>query len=262
MSLRRSDTARDRRPGGAERSGRDSPVVSQQAFWNSWNGVYLEQQRGAVSRRQASIVVAWLEGLGRRDLDILEVGCGSGWLCAGLADFGQVTGTDLCDDVLRQAQQKLPQVRFIAGDFMTLPLPEWSADVVVVLEVLAHVADQRAFLARIAARLRPGGRLMLATQNRFVLERSADVAPRAEGQIRQWVGVRELRRLLASEFIVEELFTVQPHGHGGVLRAVNSLRLNGWLARCVGQARLDRCKERAGLGHTTMALARVRGATP
>lgn len=239
----------------ADETGRDAPVDVQQGFWNEWNGIFLGHQRGLISQRQAEVVRAWLERLGRRDLDILDVGCGTGWMCAHLAAFGRVTGTDLSDVVLQTAQRNLPEVRFVAGDFMTLALPDASSDVVVTLEVLAHVADQSAFLARIARLLKPGGRLMLATQNRFVMERWEGVAPRAHGQIRQWVSVRELRRLLDAEFVVAELFTVFPYGNRGILRVINSPRLNGILARYVGQQRLDRWKERVGLGHTTMALA-------
>lgn len=242
----------------ADRTGRDEPVDAQQEFWDSWNKMFLDNSRGPTSQRQAEIVAEWLHRLARPRLDILEVGCGSGWMCERLAAFGQVTGTDLSQKVLEAAQQKFPEVHFVAGDFMTLGLPMEAADVVVTLETLAHMADQPAFLHRISSVLRRGGYLMLASQNPLVLGRWDGVAPRAYGQIRHWVGRRDLRRMLERDFIVEQLITVVPFAHGGFLRIVNSPKVNRLVSTVIPQPTLDRWKERAGLGHTIMALARKR----
>lgn len=252
----------DHSAGGVPGTGVGEALEVQQAFWNRWNSLFVQNQRGPTSQRQAEVVLGWLDRWRRRDLDILEVGCGSGWMCSRLAAYGRVTGTDLSDEVLSVAQQKWPEVSFVAGDFMTMPLPEAAYDAVVTLEVLSHVPDQADFFRRIARSLRPGGQLMIATQNRFVLERWAEVAPRSEGQIRRWVSPRELRSLLEPEFVVDELFTVYPFAHGGILRIVNSPKLNRLAAIFFGQPRLDHWKERAGLGHTIMALATRRGAAP
>jgi hypothetical protein len=35
-----------------------------------------------VSLEQAEVVLSWLEALDRKDLKIIEVGCGAGWLCS------------------------------------------------------------------------------------------------------------------------------------------------------------------------------------
>jgi hypothetical protein len=101
---------------------------------------------------------------------------------------------------------------------------------------------------------------MLATQNRFVLERTASVAQRGEGQLRRWVDHRELRALLRPHFEIVELKSIYPNtGHGGILRLVNSPKLNALLSRVIPRAALDRMKERAFLGHTLMVLARRPG---
>jgi SAM-dependent methyltransferase len=106
-----------------------------------------------------------------------DVGCGAGWLCSRLTPFGSVTGTDLSDAVLARAAQRVPQAKFIAGDFMALDLGS-DYDVAISLEVLPHVADQPAFLAKIAGLLKPGGYLMLATQNKPALLRNDIPAPK------------------------------------------------------------------------------------
>jgi 2-polyprenyl-3-methyl-5-hydroxy-6-metoxy-1,4-benzoquinol methylase len=239
-------------------TGTDSPIDAQRSFWNSWNGIFLDGQRNQISQRQAVIVEQWLATLGRTDLSIMEVGCGTGWMSERLARFGTVTATDLADEILAAARVRLPHVTFLAGDIFEQTFAPGGAEVVVTLEVLSHVRDQEAFLERLADLLHPHGYLMLATQNRFVLERSEDVAPRAEGQIRNWVNRNELRRLLSKRFWIQELISICPHGHQGILRPVNSPRLNGWISTLIPQSRLDLCKERLWLGHTLMARAQRR----
>jgi 2-polyprenyl-3-methyl-5-hydroxy-6-metoxy-1,4-benzoquinol methylase len=232
--------------------GEQKPDVGEQAkFWNSWNAQHREQQVGLVSERQSATVLGWMTTpVGTGGLDILEVGCGSGWMCERLVAFGRVAGIDFADDVIKRAQARAPHIRFIAGDFMSMDLSEFeaSADVVVSLEVLSHVPDQAEFIRRISALLRPNGHLILATQNRFVLERSAGVTPRAPGQIRKWVNARELRSVLEPGFDVLQLTSVLPYGHNGVLRLINSPRLNNFISKLVPQARIDRLKEYLLLG--------------
>lgn len=70
------------------------------------------------------VIDRWLTQLGRHDLDIIEVGCGAGWLCDRLTKFGRVTGTDLSHEVLARAANRWPSVNYVAGDFMQLDFPE------------------------------------------------------------------------------------------------------------------------------------------
>jgi SAM-dependent methyltransferase len=237
------------------------PISLQQAFWNDWNASHREHAVDVVSLDQAGTIRTWLQDIGRKDLDIIEVGCGSGWLCSQLEAFGRVTGTDLSDRVLARAAERVPQARFVAGDFMDLDFGRATQDVAVSLEVLSHVADQPAFLRKIANVLRPGGRLMLATQNRPALQRNT-IAPPRPGQLRRWVDRHELRALLERDFIVEELFSVTPQFNCGALRIVNSPRAKR-LAASAGLSTLTdvikRIQERAWFGWTLMALARKRG---
>ncbi|MAS15425.1 class I SAM-dependent methyltransferase (plasmid) [Nitratireductor rhodophyticola] len=65
-------------------------------------------------------VFGWRACFGHKNLDILEVGCGSGWLCPRLLPYGRVTGTDLSDAVVERARRRPPEVAFVPGDFMDL----------------------------------------------------------------------------------------------------------------------------------------------
>ena len=229
----------------------------QQTFWNRWNASTREVSIHDVSIRQAEVVTGWLQRLGRRDLTILEVGCGAGWLCPQLAPFGQVTATDLSDEVLARARLRSPNVTFVAGDFMQLGFGDRPFDVIVTLEVLSHVVDQAAFVRKLASHLVPNGHLMMATQNRFVLQQFNRIPPPAPGQLRRWVDRHELRALLAQEFDVQELFSITPKADHGPMRWVNSPKLNTPVRALCGQS-LERLKERIGLGWTLMAKARKR----
>lgn len=187
-------------------------------------------------------------------MTILEAGCGSGWFCPKLLEYGRLTATDLSDELLSRAEKRLPAVNFVAGDFMSLEFSEASFDVVVTLEVLSHMADQKAFVRKLARYLRPGALLMLATQNRQVLQNYNNIPPPKPGQLRRWVDSDELRNLLAPEFDLRELFTASPKANKGMMRLVNSYKLN-WPIRAVFGEKLERFKESLGLGWTLMALA-------
>lgn len=135
-------------------------MAEQQRFWSTWNAQHREQTVGPVSEQQATVILDWMRevpgaSLGKK-LNILEVGCGSGWLCERLASFGCVTGTDLATEVLQRAQKRAQHIRFLAGDFLLMDFPEESFDVTVGLEVLSHVSDQASFLCRISKVLRGG----------------------------------------------------------------------------------------------------------
>jgi 2-polyprenyl-3-methyl-5-hydroxy-6-metoxy-1,4-benzoquinol methylase len=240
---------------------KETLVNAQRDFWNDWNAETREISFDSISIDQAKVIFSWLERLGRRDLKLIYVGCGAGWLCSQLAAFGQVTGTDLSDEVLARAAIRMPDVRFIAGDFSQLDLGNAEYDVVVSLEVLSHVADQRAFMEQVSNLLTPDGYFMIATQNRPALPRNT-IPPPKPGQLRRWVDHKELQDLLNPHFRIEEMFSITPRFNRGALRILNSRKVRR-MAGAVGMdylaARVDKWQERAWLGWTLMALAQTRG---
>jgi 2-polyprenyl-3-methyl-5-hydroxy-6-metoxy-1,4-benzoquinol methylase len=185
------------------------------------------------------------------------LGCATGWLSEKLAKFGSVTALDLADDVIRRAKQRAPHVRFLAGDVMKMDLPQGYFDVVFSLETIPHLIDQAGFVKRMASCLKPNGHLILTCQNKFVLKR-VDVAPQARGQVRQWLNRKELNRLVCSHFDLLKMITIGPEGHRGILRVVNSYKVNALLHRMIPEATVQSLKERAGFGRTIVVLARKR----
>ncbi len=234
--------------------GDDSPDA--RMAWNRWNSTHREASVSQISDGQAAVVEHWLRYVGGAER-ILEVGCGTGWMAERLTQFGSVTATDLADEVVERAQRRYPEVRFVSGDFLTLEFETGRYDAVVTLETLSHVADQRGFLRKIHGLLNDGGLLIIATQNRPVMEKNHKYLPN-HGWYRKWVDRTELTELLHGTFEVRELRSITPVYFSGALHAVNSRRVEQMASR-VGLGRILRrvkqWEEDHDMGWTLMCLA-------
>ena len=98
----------------------------------------------------------------RRDLRILDAGCGTGGNLRFLARYGQVFGIDLAREAVAPGAQHLPGV-LVQGSVLDLPYATGSFDLVTSFDVLYHraVADERVALREAARVLRPGGYLLI-----------------------------------------------------------------------------------------------------
>ncbi len=98
----------------------------------------------------------------------LDVGCGAGLLAEPLARLGaDVTAIDASPELvdvarLHAAGQRL-EIDYRATGVETL---DGQFDLVTALEVIEHVVDPQPFVDSLAARLAPGGILILSTPNR------------------------------------------------------------------------------------------------
>ncbi len=95
--------------------------------------------------------------------DVLDVGCGEGWLVRRLAAAGaRVVGLDPQAAALERARRESPpdqHARYVEGAAQELPFPAASFDAVVFFNSLHHVpeAHMDTALAEAARVLRPGG---------------------------------------------------------------------------------------------------------
>jgi len=99
----------------------------------------------------------------------LDVGCGAGLLCEPLARMGAaVTGVDAAPENIAAAATHAGQsglkIDYRAGELSALKLGQF--DLVTSMEVIEHVTDPAAFVAELAARLKPDGLMILSTPNR------------------------------------------------------------------------------------------------
>jgi len=91
---------------------------------------------------------------------ILDLGCGTGHLTAEIARSGaDVTGLDNSPDMLGQARQNYPALKFVLADAASFRLPE-VFDAVFSNAALHWVKNAEAVVKSIAGALRPGGRFV------------------------------------------------------------------------------------------------------
>ena len=92
---------------------------------------------------------------------ILEIGCGTGHNLGMLAEFGAVDALEVDDAARAIAEDRLGEA------VASAPLPELKGvrrrayDLIAALDVIEHIDDDGAALAAIAARLKPGGKLLM-----------------------------------------------------------------------------------------------------
>lgn len=136
------------------------------------NPVRLTFLREAIDRHWAGDIRAATPLEGKSALD---VGCGAGLLCEPLARLGaHVTGVDASAENTGVASAHASgaglDIRYMTGELSSLDIGHF--DLVTCLEVIEHVADKRAFLHDLTARLAPGGLMVLSTPNRTLASRT------------------------------------------------------------------------------------------
>ena len=234
----------------------DEPQVHEQSkFWADWVARSKAWEDNPDNVRRAALVLAEVAAYPGPRLKILDVGCGTGWLALELARYGEVTAIDLAWPWIEHMKREHPHVHWIGGDFLTVALLENSFDVVTSLETIAHVYDQRAFATRIARLTKPGGTLVVTTQNKYIWERTSWLAPPQKGQIRNWPPRERLMELFSPGFMIRRLVTCAPGGDRGLPGMVNSRLVSGVAARLLGRQRWTRMRERWGLGRSLVLAA-------
>jgi SAM-dependent methyltransferase len=102
--------------------------------------------------------------------DVLDVGSGDGVIAELLAPRARsIVCLDISERVISAARERLrglANVRLDVGDMHALPVPDASADLVLLLNALTYSESPARALAEAARALRPGGRLLATTLSR------------------------------------------------------------------------------------------------
>ena len=126
---------------------------------------YIKERIAARFDRDATVSRA-LDGL-----RILDIGCGAGLVSEPLCRMGaSVTGVDPSPEIIAAARLHAGEgglaIDYRATTAEALAENGESFDVVLMLEVVEHVADVPAFVATVGALARPGGLVVASTINR------------------------------------------------------------------------------------------------
>lgn len=117
-------------------------------------------------RLEARRLLGWLAGVGE-GARILDVGCGDGFHLGLLREFGDpswsLTGVD--SDPRAAAAAAHAGLSVYTGRLETLDLPRDHYDVAFLIQTIEHVGDPPGLLRTIRRHLRPGGRLVVVTDN-------------------------------------------------------------------------------------------------
>jgi ubiquinone/menaquinone biosynthesis C-methylase UbiE len=98
----------------------------------------------------------------RRDLRVLDAGCGTGGDALFLQRYGTVYGLDYAEPAVTISNTRLPG-QIARGSVLDLPFANASFDLVTSYDVLYHrgVPDEQTALAEVRRVLRPDGRLLI-----------------------------------------------------------------------------------------------------
>lgn len=124
--------------------------------WDQMRSGYFSEKVREIAIRKAYL---------RADMEVADVGAGTGFMSAGLAPLvRKVVAVDGSAAMLAVARQKLKDfdnIEFQEAEGLALPLPDASVDAVFANMYLHHCDDPLAAIREMRRVLRPGGRLVI-----------------------------------------------------------------------------------------------------
>lgn len=118
------------------------------------------------SRLESNRLLSWCKGL-PDDAKILDIGCGDGFHLNLLKTYGNKTwtveGIDISDRAAAAAARN--DIKVHVGNVETIDLPENTYDLAIMLQTIEHVEKPDEVLRGARRLLKPGGRLVIVTDN-------------------------------------------------------------------------------------------------
>jgi ubiquinone/menaquinone biosynthesis C-methylase UbiE len=137
----------------------------------------------------------------RKDLRILDIGCGTGAMSRKLSAYGAVVSADFSPLALDFSKRR-GLTELCAADAMRLPFRDGAFDVIVALDILEHLPDDQAALAEFQRVLKPGGRVIATVPAYRSLWSAHDVALM---HFRRYVSGEVRERFMKARLKIEKL---------------------------------------------------------
>ncbi len=135
--------------------------------WNRIAATYAGASAGDDFVNRQFKTVLW-ECLGDvRDLDVLDLGCGAGWLSGQLLQSSaRVLGVDGSVELIEKARVSVPGVEFLVHDLSQgLPPVAYHFERIVANMVLMDIPDLSQLMRDVRVSLKPGGKLIFTMQH-------------------------------------------------------------------------------------------------
>ncbi|MCW2119432.1 class I SAM-dependent methyltransferase [Flavobacterium sp. 7A] len=151
----------------------------------------------------------------QENLQILDIGCGRGWLSNLLTKYGNVTGVEPVRSVVGHAKKMFPHLNFICGTTKTILKKQQNKfDLIIASEVIEHISDnkKKEFVQEIAMLLKDKGYLIITTPRKEV-EQLWNSYSSQDQPIEDWIGEKELVELISAENFTTlklERFSIAP----------------------------------------------------
>lgn len=149
--------------------------------------------------------------------DILDLGCGRGWLTFLLSKYGNIVGIEPVKPVLNYAKKMFPNIKFICGTTKKLihNKKEFNKyDLIVSSEVIEHIPDEEKgkFIEDISKLLNDKGFLIITTPRKDAQE-EWNTYMKPDQPIEDWISEEELETLIVQKSFVKhkmERFSILP----------------------------------------------------
>jgi malonyl-CoA O-methyltransferase len=154
------------------------PLASYRLWSQTW-----ESDPSAIVALESRWLSPWLAGL--RGKVFLDLSCGVGrWLAYAQAQGATVFGTDLCREMLIEAQRKTTLAGSLAlADTCRLPFRDECADVALCALSLGHMTPMESAVTELARVVRPGGFLIVSDFHPGALQHGWKRTFRSNGEL-------------------------------------------------------------------------------
>lgn len=167
-------------------------------YWNSPTPNEEEVLRWEIIENFLALVKSKNES---KDFNILDLGCGRGWLTNLLSNYGTILGIEPVQAVVNYAKKMFPSIEFKCGTTKTLLLDNdfKKYDLIVTSEVIEHILDDKKgeFIQDISLLLKEEGFLIITTPRKEVQEEWLSYMQPGQ-PIEDWITETELEKIVTT----------------------------------------------------------------